>query len=130
MNLLRSFAASLLAFAILAGCGTIIPVTGSNACCEAPDAVIKARNAAIGYVRDTFGIEALKTTLAWQEQHLPGLNSTGSVMYEYDDEGWVVTVAYPNFHPGVKQFTVTIVNTTDDFSWAGNVDETGAVFAP
>ena len=117
----------LIGLVLLTGCAApIIPVTGID-CCSAPEAVINARDAAIDYVQDIYGIEALQTTLAWQEQHLPSPYSTGSAAYEYDGGEWIITVAYPMLQLGEKQYTVTIVNSVEEFSWAGEVDETGTI---
>ena len=120
----------LIGLVLLTGCAApIIPVTGID-CCSAPEAVINARDAAISHVQDTFGIDALKTTLAWQESHLPELNSTGSAMYEYQNSDWIVTVAYATLQLGTKQYSVTIVNAIEGFTWTGDVDETGVIATP
>ena len=93
---------------------------------EAPDPV-PARDAALAYVSDQYGGQAMPPDLPWTEECTQPEGIARLVTCQYTAEGRAIAVTYPMVPPAVVVFGVVVTNQTDGFQWAGTVDGSGRV---
>jgi hypothetical protein len=93
---------------------------------EAPDPV-PARDAALAYVSDQYGVQALPPDLPWTEECTQPEGIARLVTCQYTAEGRAIAVTYPMVPPAIVVFGVMVTNQTDGFQWEGTVDGSGLV---
>lgn len=102
-------------------------VDGSGRVPEAPEHVLLARDAALGYVSEEYGQSGLGSGLAWEEQRITPEGIVGAETYQYTTADWVVSVSYPVVAPEMMVYQVSVVNRSTGFQWEGEVDAHGTV---
>jgi hypothetical protein len=91
---------------------------------NAPDPA-RARDLALAYVVNKYGIDALPE-LTWTEENTtPGL--IGGANLKYTTGEWVVTVSYPIVPPERTVYRVTVANEATGLLWEGEVGAAGDV---
>jgi hypothetical protein len=93
---------------------------------EAPDPV-PARDAALAYLSDQYGGQALPPDLPWTEDCTQPEGIARLVTCQYTAEGRAIAVTYPMVSPTIVVFGVVVTNETDGFQWQGTVDGSGWV---
>jgi hypothetical protein len=86
-----------------------------------------ARDAALVYVAQNYGVETAKAGAAWMEEDLTKEGLVGASTLQYTAEDWRVTVSFPIVAPSATSYTVTAVNEAIGFDWVGEVDAAGQV---
>jgi hypothetical protein len=102
-------------------------VDGSGRVPEAPESALLARDRALLYASEQYGLSGLGAGLAWQEERLTPENIVGGETYQYTAADWVVTVSYPVVLPENTIYTITVTNEASGFEWEGQVDPQGVV---
>ena len=94
---------------------------------EAPENVLLARDQALLYISEQYGLAGLGAGLAWQEEWAVGEGIVGAGGYRYSSGDWVVTVSYPVVLPENTVYTIAVTNESSGFEWEGQVDPQGVV---
>jgi hypothetical protein len=94
---------------------------------EAPENVLLARDQALFYITERYGLSALGPGLAWEEEWAVGEGIVGAGGYRYSSGDWVVTVSYPVVAPENTIYTISVANHSTGFQWEGEVDAQGAL---
>jgi hypothetical protein len=102
-------------------------VDGSGRVPEAPENALLARDQALLYISEQYGLSGLGAGLAWQEERLTPENIVGGETYQYTAGDWVVTVAYPVVLPENTVYHITVTNAATGFQWEGDVDAVGTL---
>jgi len=102
-------------------------VDGSGRVPEAPENVLLARDQALFYITERYGLSGLGAGLAWQEEWAVGEGIVGAGGYRYSSGDWVVTVSYPVVAPESAIYTISVANQSTGFQWEGEVDAQGAL---
>ena len=102
-------------------------VDGSGRVPEAPENVLLARDQALLYISEQYGLAGLGAGLAWQEERLTPENFVGGETYQYTAGDWVVTLSYPVVLPENTIYTISVANQSAGFQWEGEVDAQGAL---
>ncbi len=102
-------------------------VDGSGRVSEAPENVLVARDAALYYVVEDYGLHGLGSGLAWEEEWITPEGIVGTGTYQYTAGDWSVTISYPVMPPEQTLYTVSVVNQAAGLQWEGEVDPQGTV---
>lgn len=94
---------------------------------EAPEPVLVARDAALYYVVDNYGLQGLGSGLAWQEERITPQGIVGATQLRYTAGIWVVEISYPIVVPEATIYQVAVTNQSTGFHWEGEVDAHGTV---
>jgi len=87
-----------------------------------------ARDAALAYLAERYGEQALPSGLAWATEPIVLEEPVESGGYRYTADEWVVTVTCPLAGPKRVTYRVRVANETTGFRWEGHVDEEGPVW--
>lgn len=121
-------------FAVIVGaCGAPTPRAGegsplapTDTAVPAPDEVRFARDKALAYLRERYGDQAPAADLVWAEGRTSG-DVPGWTEYEFQTEGWVVTVGYAVVPPEQILYGVAVMGEDGGFQWEGRVNAAGRV---
>ena len=102
-------------------------VDGSRRVPEAPENSLLARDQALLYISEQYGLSGLGAGLAWQEERLTPENIVGGETYQYAAGDWVITLSYPVVLPENTIYTISVVNQSTGFQWDGEVDARGTL---
>jgi hypothetical protein len=102
------------------------PITETPSAPEASTEVVRARDAALTYVREHFE-DAPAESLSWVEERATPEDVVGGVTWQYTAEGWIVTVSYAVLPPEWTVYGVSVSNEATGFQWEGRVDGSGRV---
>jgi len=127
----------LLSSIILSGCGAV-PVVGGVIPISQPEVDPEpslppmfgseaAREAALDFVRVSFGSSAPSPDLIWVVGEAPSDGLVGSSTFQYISDDWTVRVAFPVVAPDATIYTVKIQGGSLGFVWEGLVDAYGQV---
>ena len=98
---------------------------------ELPEGAEAAREAALAYLRQSFGEATPAEGLSWdvesvalgsEEQPLLGASSL-----RFSGSGWEILLTYPIVAPDQTVYQVVVSNATSGFEWQGEVDSSGQV---
>jgi hypothetical protein len=120
---------------VAAGCGgaTATPTASLTAVVVQTPAAgptvdrVGARDAALAYVGDRYGVDAPAADLAWTEQYARPAEMVGGEVYQYTAGDWLITISYPVVLPELTVYTVKMANTATGFVWEGQVSAGGQV---
>ena len=122
---------------ILCGCGTIPVVSGVLPISQpeidtepvlppvfGPEA---AREAALHFVRVSFGSSIIGSDLIWVDSETPSEEIVGSSTFQYISDDWTSRVSFSVVAPDAMIYTVKIQRESTGFIWEGLVDANGKV---
>jgi hypothetical protein len=83
---------------------------------------LKARDAVLAYLGETYGEQAPPTGLTWKEEQITLEGLAGWEGYRYTSGDWVSVVAYPVVAPEATTYRMSVENPASGFWWEGRVD--------
>ncbi len=86
-----------------------------------------ARNAAMLYIRDHYGLFVPTKNEAWNEEDITPQGMVGSSAYQYIAGNWSASVIFPLVPVNEIIYTVLITNEGINFAWEGVVEAFGQV---
>ena len=86
---------------------------------------IGAREAALAYIREQYEEDAPPDSLSWQGERITAEGVVGTETYQYEADGWVVTVSYPVVAPPAMVYLVVVTRPALGFEWRLSVDAQG-----
>jgi len=101
-----------------------IPDSGPQLAIDSPQA---ARDAAMLYIRDQYGLFVPTKGEAWAEKVITPEGVVGSSAYQFASGNWSASVIYPIVAPEEIIYTVLVTNKGMNFAWEGLVDAFGQV---
>lgn len=90
---------------------------------SAPD----ARDAAMLYIRDHYGLYVPPAGSTWSEQNRTPADVVTTTAFQFTLDHWIVNILYPTVNPEEITYTISVHNPTTGFSWDGLVDAHGNV---
>lgn len=128
----------LLSTTILSGCN--FPSRGATEVppIEAPTAVptegdvhipspMFGRDAVLVYLMKQYPDVALPEGLSWVEEIVTPEGLVGSSTFQYTENRWMITVAFPIVAPDATIYQVEVINHETGFQWQGEVNALGEI---
>jgi serpin B len=88
---------------------------------------VGARDAALAYLAQSAGAQAVPAGLEWTEKDITAGGLVGASTFQYTSGEWVITVSYPIVLPENTIYHVVVTNESTGFRWEGDVDAEGQV---
>ncbi len=104
------------------------PAPEPTAAPQPSEAVLDARDAALNFLRETYGPEAPPAGLFWKAAYITPEGLVGGSDYEFTSDDWTIKVSYPIVLPEDTVYTVVVTNPATSFAWQGEVDPQGQVW--
>ncbi len=86
-----------------------------------------ARNTAMLYIRDHYGLFVPTKDEDWREENITPEGTVGSSAFQFISGNWSTSVIYPLVSLENISYTVLVTNPGIDFAWEGQVDAFGLV---
>ena len=91
------------------------------------DSAPGARDAAMLYIRDHYGLYVPPAGSAWNEQNLTPADVVSTSAFQFSLDHWIVNILFPTINPADIVYTISVHSPATGFAWEGLVDAHGNV---